>query len=433
MPTSRFRIYHVAWRFPNGRPFYPFPWRSPEGAIYFPPTGRAWIWHAEVTATLEVGGFPKGPIRVLEAWHFVPEDPAERPFAVVAEKYELRRKLKADHNPAEKALKLLLASIYGKLAQSVSAAGKFGAQDGHARKPTYHQIEYAGYVSSVCRAKVYRAAMQLPKAVLAFATDGILSREPLDLPLSGKLGDWGEETFESATIVQSGVYRLKKSDGKWETHGRGFADKNLPWGRIRQGWTRGKRKLDATGRRRFIGLGAAIAMGRLGPLAQLRAHSQGGPAGGRREEGGPAPPSELDSRGQPSDLPPRDRGLRPGHPGGLRSGVNSLEAEMGGPGGGDGGGLGVDGGIHSSRSTNVSYSRKSRVFRNFDSSWGRIGLNANAFLRLIFNSSLLDESPLAELAQSTAAPGMRPVLRGISARRKEDGFNPSSLGAVSHA
>ncbi len=67
------------------------------------------------------------------------------------------------------------------------------------------------------------------------------------------------EQFQSATIVQSGVYRLKRADGKWETHGRGFVDKNLPWGRIRWGRSKGKRRLNFSGRRRpFIGLGAAF-------------------------------------------------------------------------------------------------------------------------------------------------------------------------------
>lgn len=258
-PDLPFSIYHVAWNLPRRRAFYPFPWRSPEGAIYFPPTGKAWLWHPEVAAALEAGGFAKLPIRVLDAWHFIPDDPTERPFRPVAEMYERRRKLKAEGKPAQKALKLTLNSIYGKLAQSVSAAGKFGARDGHARKPTYHQIEYAGYAASACRAKVYRAAMQKPEAILAFATDGILSSEPLDLPISEALGDWEADEFQSATIVQSGVYRLHKADGSWETHGRGFADKNLPWGRIRWGWLHGKRKLTVTGRRRrFIGLGAAI-------------------------------------------------------------------------------------------------------------------------------------------------------------------------------
>lgn len=257
-PDLRFSVYHVRWKFPRGRPFYPFPWRSPEGAIYFPPTGRAWLWHPEVTAALECGGFPNGAIRIDDAWHFIPDDPTERPFEIVREKYDIRQKLKAEGKPAQKALKLLLASLTGKLAQSVSAAGKFGAEQAHARKPTYHQIEYAGYINSVCRARVYRAACQKPDAILAIATDGILTREPLNVPISNRLGEWSVETFQAATIVQSGVYRLQKSDGKWLTYGRGYADKQLPWPRIDRAWRNGKRKLTVRSRKRFIGVGAAL-------------------------------------------------------------------------------------------------------------------------------------------------------------------------------
>lgn len=258
-PDLGFSIYHIEWSFPAGRPFYPFPWRSPEGAIFFPPTGRAWIWQPEVLAALDAGEFPMRSIRFLDAWHFVPDNPNERPFAPLANLYSRRKSLRDEGDPAEKALKLCLNSVYGKLAQSVSAAGKIGGSDGHRRRPTYHQIEYAGYTASICRSLVYRAAMQKAGAIIAFATDGILSREPLDLPLSEELGEWSAETFERGTVVQSGVYRLQRQDGNWEVHGRGFADKDLPWGRIDRGWRTGSRQLDVTGRRRrFIGVGAAI-------------------------------------------------------------------------------------------------------------------------------------------------------------------------------
>lgn len=254
-----FSVYHVSWRFPRGCPFYPFPWRSPEGAIYFPPTGKAWLWQPEIAAALECGGFSKRAILFLDAWHFVPDDPTERPFSQVREAYALRQRLKSEGKPAQKAIKLCLNSLYGKFAQSVSSAGRFGCEDGHARKPTFHQIEYAGYVSSATRAKVYRAACQRPGAILAFATDGILSTEPLVLPVSKELGEWSREEFKAATIVQSGVYRLFKDDGQWVAYGRGYADKDLPWGRIDRAWRAGKRELTALSRRkRFIGLGATL-------------------------------------------------------------------------------------------------------------------------------------------------------------------------------
>ena len=327
-----FSIYHVSWKFSTDRRFYPFPWRSPEGAIFFPPIGRAWIWQPELVAALEAGSFPKRSIRILDAWHFMPEDPIDRPFKVVEEKYAIRKSLEAEGKAAARAIKLCLNSIYGKFAQSVSAAGKFGAERGHARKPTYHQIEYAGYICSAVRASVYPAACQKPAAILSFATDAVLSREPLDLPTSERLGEWSAEEFQRATIVQSGVYRLQAPDGKWETHGRGFADKNLPWGRIRQGWIHGTRKLNVTGRRRrFIGLGAAKQWDDWDHWRRFETHTPGGPACGRRKAHRPAPASHLDSGRQPRDPTPRDRGLRPGHLRGLRSRVDPLEAEMGGP------------------------------------------------------------------------------------------------------
>lgn len=81
-------------------------------------------------------------------------------------------KLRSEGKPAQKALKLTLNSIYVKLAQSVSAGGKFGPRDGHARKPTNHQTEYAGYAASARRGQIYRAATETPDSILGFATGG---------------------------------------------------------------------------------------------------------------------------------------------------------------------------------------------------------------------------------------------------------------------
>lgn len=69
------------------------------------------------------------------------------------------------------------------------------------------------------------------------------------------------ERFDAATIVQSGVYRLKRPDGTWVAYGRGYADKELPWESIDQAWRQGKRKLTVLSRKRFVGLGAAIQTG----------------------------------------------------------------------------------------------------------------------------------------------------------------------------
>jgi hypothetical protein len=261
-PETPFSLYHVRWKLPSGRAFYPFPWRAPDGAIFFPPQGQAWVWSPELKSALENGGFPKRAFRILESWHFSPDDPDDHPLAVLREMYDLRKGFERDRNPAAKAIKLCLNAVYGKLAQSVSGMSQFGARDGKGRRPTFHQIEYAGFMASTCRARVYAAACQKPGAILAFATDGILSREPLDLPISERLGEWDLEEFEAATLVQSGVYRLRRADGSWVTRGRGYAERSVSWDEVDVAWRECKTTLEVVGRDQFVGLGAVVSTGR---------------------------------------------------------------------------------------------------------------------------------------------------------------------------
>ncbi len=262
-PDLPFSLYHLHWDLPLGREFYPFPWRAPDGAIFFPPKGRAWIWSPELSAALRDGGFPKRSIRVLDAWHFAPNDPDFHPLELLRDKYALRKRFEREGNPAAMALKLTLNAIYGKLAQSVSGMAQFGGKKGMGRRPTFHQIEYAGFMASTCRARVYSAACQKPEPILAFSTDGILSTEPLDLRVSAEMGDWDLERFEAATLVQSGVYRLLGSDGKWTTRARGLAERDIPWDDVLMAWTRGDHTLQVVGRERFIGIGAALSNDRM--------------------------------------------------------------------------------------------------------------------------------------------------------------------------
>jgi hypothetical protein len=139
-----FSLYHVRWNLPSGRPFYPFPWRAPDGAIFFPPQGQAWVWSPELTSALKDGGFQKRALRVLEAWHFIPDSPDDRPLAVLQEKYDLRKRFEREGNPAAKAIKLCLNAVYGKLAQSVSGMSQFGARDGPDRVRGVHGLDVPG-------------------------------------------------------------------------------------------------------------------------------------------------------------------------------------------------------------------------------------------------------------------------------------------------
>jgi hypothetical protein len=126
--------------------------------------------------------------------------------------YDNRRILQNKKNPAERALKLILNSVYGKLAQTVGATDK---------PPTWHQLEYAGYITSHTRAKLYDAMLQKPESLIAVETDAVFTTEPLDLPHTDALGDWEETYFDEIIYLQSGYY-YGVQDGKVTCKYRGM-------------------------------------------------------------------------------------------------------------------------------------------------------------------------------------------------------------------
>jgi hypothetical protein len=171
----------------NNRP-QPLFCRSSNGSISYPTEVQGYYWTPEANLV---------PNSVLEGWVFRPESETE-PFAFVKGMYEQRRLLKSQGNSTERALKLILNSLYGKLAQTV------GAKDEN--PPRWHQLEYAGYITSYTRAKIYKAIQLNPDAIIASETDAVFSTEPLDLPLTDNLGDWEETIFDEICYLQSGLY-----------------------------------------------------------------------------------------------------------------------------------------------------------------------------------------------------------------------------------
>jgi hypothetical protein len=162
--------------------------RSENGSISYPTEVQGYYWGPEASLV---------PDSVSEGWVFRP-DADTRPFAFVEGMYDQRRLLQEQGNSLERALKLILNSLYGKLAQTIGAK-----DDG---PPRWHQLEYAGFITSYTRAKIYRAIQLNPDAIIATETDAVFSKEPLDLPMSGALGDWEETIFDEICYLQSGFY-----------------------------------------------------------------------------------------------------------------------------------------------------------------------------------------------------------------------------------
>jgi len=204
-----FALYKVRYDFrgpPSARMGFPhpFPMRDRTNRVFYPPHVEGWYWGVEVKPALEL--FPNA-ITIEEGWIYEEREAHTPPFAFVEGYYAKRAQWKAEGNGAQLAAKLALNSIYGKHAQRVGWDTETNSP------PTWHQLEYSGFVTAYCRAMIYRAMMQAPADIIAVETDGIYSRVPLDLDIGPGLGQWEAEVYSEIIYVQSGVYWTVGIDG----------------------------------------------------------------------------------------------------------------------------------------------------------------------------------------------------------------------------
>ena len=195
----------------------PLFYRDRYGGVSFPGNVEGWYWTPEVENAIAYNP----ATQILGGWVFH-SDSTREPFAFVREYYEKRAQWKREGNSAQRALKLALNSLYGKMAQ------RSGWQEGQPI-PQWHQLEWAGYVTSATRAKLWQAILLAPSDIIATETDALFSSSPLNLPLSQSLGDWEETKFENITYIQSGLYYATTSDGEVLERYRGFDKGSLPY------------------------------------------------------------------------------------------------------------------------------------------------------------------------------------------------------------
>jgi hypothetical protein len=254
VPSNTLSVVHIKWEFPfNANPFFPFPFRYENGAIVFPNTGEGWYWLPEVKTALNYPVFKRG-ITIIESYEWVP-DSDYKPFSFLHELFQLRLKWKQEGNGAEKALKLAINSLYGKMAQRV------GYKTGDFQHiPPYHKLEWAGFITSYTRAELLKCAMQAPKQCISLQTDGVFFEGDITKDLTVQTGDgfgeWGIGIAKGITIVQSGVYWLNTLLDKPIEHYRGFDANSLNRTDILKAW---KQRLDtySAPSTRFITMGTA--------------------------------------------------------------------------------------------------------------------------------------------------------------------------------
>ena len=213
---NKLMLLKVRWSLPESEPICPFPLRSElQNKVIYPCDGIGWYWKPEVEAAQRAALTRNDwHIEVLDSFTFIPATDV-KPFAWIGEYYKQRQEIVAESkrtgipNGVEKAIKLGINSLYGKLAQRVGYD-----PEKPDRIPPYHNLCYAGFITSATRAQLFSAAMQSPRSIICMATDGIYSTTPLtlDCPKEKILGAWEYQQHDMMTVIQSGVYFLRDGE-----------------------------------------------------------------------------------------------------------------------------------------------------------------------------------------------------------------------------
>ncbi|HEV7453949.1 MAG TPA: DNA polymerase [Candidatus Saccharimonadales bacterium] len=248
-----FSLYRVRFNFGDCA-MYPFFWRADNCSIFYPQEGEGWYWAPEVEVAREAlaAGVLTGELTILDSYHFVTRNTVS-PFDFLPRLYEQRKQWKAEGIGAEKVIKLAINSLYGKTAQQAGGERTGGP-------PRYHQLEWAGYITSYTRAMLYRAMLPALKDrnIIMCATDGIYSLQPLALPLGDQLGQWEYKQHDGITVVQSGVYWTYQNGKEPAAFCRGFDRGSLHIDGIVKQWKRRQTTYDAS-LTRFVTMGSALA------------------------------------------------------------------------------------------------------------------------------------------------------------------------------
>lgn len=230
---------------------YPLPMRSRyHSGISYPLHVKGWYWAPEARMVMND---PR--VEFHGAWIFDEDDSTDRPFTWLEEYYRRRMLLKKVGNPAQYTFKTIMNGEYGQLAQRVGwdQIGK--------KAPRSHQLEWAGYITSHCRASMWNMVERVGQDnVISIDTDGIMTLIPIELTPEEDgdwMGQWKTEVYSEGVFWQSGVYGLKVGN-KWEK----AKTRGIPRGKYKPEqlveMVHQRKKEFTINTSRFIGYGAAF-------------------------------------------------------------------------------------------------------------------------------------------------------------------------------
>lgn len=211
---EKFGIYHVGIKRFGGFVQAPGPLfhRDRDHNISFPWVTDGWYFSPEAYIAIRCGA------TISEGWVY--RGATSYPFDWLPEMYATRQDWKRRGISAQIALKLCMNSMYGKLAQRV------GWDEVKRRIPPFHQLEWAGWVTSYVRGRLFNVMAQIPfDKLVAVETDGIyttLDPTTIGITQSDTLGEWSVSQHDEILYVQSGLAWLRDGDGNWTDKRRGL-------------------------------------------------------------------------------------------------------------------------------------------------------------------------------------------------------------------
>lgn len=210
---GKFGVYHIRYNAePDRYRLYPLFRRDADKTVCWPNEVDGWYWAPEAELVAD-----DKDAKFKEAWIFDEDDDSDRPFAFLADYYLHRKAADRAGSIAAYTFKILINAIFGQLAQ------RAGWNREKNMPPKSHQLEWAGTITSACRAAVYRAAIQCGEDLVSIHTDSVQSFRPLDFLATGSaLGEWKLTKFSEGIFWQSGVYYLREDLGYPEGLGYGW-------------------------------------------------------------------------------------------------------------------------------------------------------------------------------------------------------------------
>jgi hypothetical protein len=193
-------FFEIEANIPKDQEIGPFMFRI--GNKVLNPVGR----FRTVTTLSELVHVPYEWFRINRGFIFEPNS-LDNPLADLMRSLYTVRLTKEE--PQRTVYKILMNSVYGKTAQVKPRVGQL-----------FSPI-VAAYITGFTRALLLKASLGKPGLPIAFATDAIFSKIPLEnLEIGPNMGQWTAEKHESLTLFMNGVYFLGK---KAKT--RGFSPK----------------------------------------------------------------------------------------------------------------------------------------------------------------------------------------------------------------